>query len=67
MASMIEVSLQGVDGSLTNIQVEPGTTVANISGHEALNLPAGFRARLVTQSAQEVAPDTEIWEPQAEL
>ena len=64
---MIKVCLQGVDGSLTNIQVAPGTAAANISGHEALNLSAGFRARLVTQSAQAVAPDTEIWEPQAEI
>ena len=67
MANMIEVSLQGVDGSLRNIQVEPGTTVANIVDPKAIKLPAGFHARLVTRSAQEVAPDAEIWEPQAEL
>ena len=64
---MIKVSLQGVNGSITNIQMVPGTTAANILGHGARNLPVGFRARLVTQSAQTVAPDTEIWEPQAEI
>ena len=67
MANRIEVRLEGVNGSVTNIQVEPGTTAANILDHEARKLPAGFRVRLVTQSAEAVAPDTQIWEPQADL
>ena len=63
---MIEVSIRGVDGSLiTKIDVEPATTAAKILDCEALQLPAGFRARLVTQSAQALSPDTEIREPQA--
>ena len=57
----IEVSIPGVDGSLTKIKVE-----RNIVDHEAVKLPAGFRACLVTQSAQAVAPRAEILKPQAD-
>ena len=65
---MIEVSIRGVDGSLiTKIDVEPATTAVRILDCEALQLPAGFRARLVTQSAQALSPDAEIREPQADL
>ena len=67
MTSKIEVSIQGVHGSVTNIQVEPGTTAESILDREARKLPAGFRARLVTESAEAVSPDTQIWESQAEV
>ena len=67
MANIIDVRLEAVDGCVTNIQVEPGTTAAEILDHEAYELPAGFCARLVTHGAEVVAPETQIWEPQADF
>ena len=62
---LIEVSLQFADGSSTGIEVERGTTVEVISRHEILKLPRGFCAKLVTESAEALEPDTQILVPQA--
>ena len=51
----IEVTIQSVDGSSTKVQVERGTTAAMILRQEAIECPAGYQARLVTESAQAVA------------
>ena len=60
-----EVSIRDVSGPTIQIQLQSGTTAATILDHEALKLPAGYRARLVTDNGKEVEPDTHIWEPQA--
>ena len=63
--SLIEVNLQFADGSSTKVEVERGTTAAAILDHDVLQLPAGYRARLVTERAEALEPDSQISEPQA--
>ena len=55
------------DGSHTEIQVEPGSTISKILGHEALTMPAGYCGRLVTESAELLAPDSMVCEPQVRV
>ena len=55
MNAPIEVTIQSVDGSSKKVQVEPGTTAAMILHQETIECPAGYQARLVTESAQAVA------------
>ena len=64
-AARIEVSIQCADGSSTELEVEPGTTVAVILDHEDLTLPPGYNARLISEAAEALQPDCRIWEPQA--
>ena len=61
----IEVRIAGLDGSSTTIQVKPGTTAAVILEEEALKLPVGYCAHLVTRTLEELESESEIWEPQA--
>ena len=67
MEALIEVSLQHVDGSSAKLQVEPGTTAANILYHECSKLPAGCSASLVTEIGQAMEPNDQVWEAQALL
>ena len=60
----VKVSIRGPNGSCTEIHVEPGTTVAKILDDEAFKLPAGNRARLVTETAEVLETDCELWESQ---
>ena len=53
------VSIQYPNGSCTDIQVEPGTTVSQIMDHAAVRPPPGYRARLVTQASEALQPDSE--------
>ena len=60
----VKVSIQSPDGYRPDIHVEPGSTVSEILGHEALTMPAGFCGRLVTESAELLEPDSRVCEPQ---
>ena len=64
---LIALSLHRVDGSCVKIEVEPGTTAADILDREASKPPAGCCARLVTETAQALAPSSQIWQAQAVL
>ena len=63
----VKVSIQGPDGSCTEIHVEPGSTVSQILDHEALRLPACYCGGLVTESAELLEPDSKVWETQVRL
>ena len=63
----MKVSIQGPDGSCTEIHVEPGSTVSKILDHEALRLPAGYCGRLVTETAEVMQPDSRVWETQVRV
>ena len=60
----VTVSIQGPDGSCIEIHVEHGSAVSQILDHEALRLPAGYCARLVTENAEVLEPDSKVWESQ---
>ena len=61
----VEVSIQCPNGSCTEIHVEPGTSVSQILDHDFFRLPAGYSARLVTETAEVLETDRRVWEPQA--
>ena len=65
--ALIKLGLQRVDGSRTEIPVERGTTAANILDHESSKLPAGYSAHLVTETAEVLKPNSQVWEAQAVL
>ena len=61
----IEVSIQGADGTSTQVRVDPGSTAAVILDLLALKLPPGHSACLVTKAAEALQPHSQIWESQA--
>ena len=63
----MEIGLRRVDGSRTQIQLERGSTAANILDHESSKLPAGYSAHLITETAQVLEPNSQVWETQAVL
>ena len=62
--ALIEVGIQHLNGSLTEIRLEPGTTIAKVVELLGIKLPLGYRSSLVTRTAEIVAPDRCVWEPQ---
>ena len=52
----VMVRIQGLNGSSTEIAVEPGTTISQIMDHEdfrpLFRVPAGHHTRLVTETAE---------------
>ena len=61
----VKLSIQDPNGSCTALHVEPGTTVSKILDQDAFRLPAGYRARLVTDTAEVLEIHSKVWEPQA--
>ena len=59
-----QVSIQGPDGSCKVVEVEAGTAVCAILDDEAFRPPASYTACLVTETAEVLAPDHKLWEPQ---
>ena len=66
-SASVKVSIQGADGCCTEIHVESGSTVSQILDQETLRLPAGYRARLVSETAEILEPDSRVWEPQVRV
>ena len=57
--------LYSAQRAVSKLQVAPGTSAAEILDDEAFKLPAGYRARLVAETAKVLEPDSKVWEDQA--
>ena len=60
----VNVGIRSPDGSFTEFQVDPGTEVSEILEYEAFRQPAFYDACLVTDTAEVLAHDHKVWEPQ---
>ena len=64
----VTVSIQGLNGSSTEVGVEPGTIISQIMDHEDFSslfrVPDGYHTRLVTETAEVLEADSRLWEPQ---